>query len=333
MVDVTTFLPDLSMAHISSMTSSGSRPKSVAKYVTQSASTARNSSRSAVACTPDRRQPDDLSRISPDLLRRVHQVRDELQLRTLEDAPERLRAGVAGPVVSNSVRRPMHTYPRESAPWSVLAALCRIGGMRLGIAHHFGWAVAVTASADHRVVDRRRIELIEPGMATAPIHHEGKPLDDAATEKLVAQVRASAMRATSASLDELASALPEPIVSMSLRAWPLDFPDDIAVQRRAPYESHADSVMYRQVLAELARARGWDVHVYDAKNVEAPGGQHPGRAGRRGAAWSSGTAGAALGQGPSDGARGDGHGAVDRTENACCILGSCVGSAYMPGQP
>ena len=141
--------------------------------------------------------------------------------------------------------------------------------MRLGVAHHFGWAVAVTASADHRVVDRRRIELIEPGTATAPIHHEGKPLDDDATAALVAQVRASVVRATSASLDQLAAALPEPIVSMSLRAWPVDFPDDIAVQRRAPYESHADSIMYRQVLAELARARGWDVYLYDAKDVEA----------------------------------------------------------------
>ena len=55
---------------------------------------------------------------------------------------------------------------------------------------------------------------------------------------------------------------------MSLRAWPLDFPDDIAVVRRAPYEARADSVMYREVLAELARARGWDVHLYDAKDVE-----------------------------------------------------------------
>jgi hypothetical protein len=141
--------------------------------------------------------------------------------------------------------------------------------MRLGVAHHFGWAVAVTASADHRVVDRRRIELIEPGTAAAPIHHEGKPLDDEATVALVAQVRASAVRATSASLDQLATALPEPIVSMSLRAWPNDFPQDIGLQRRAPYESHADSIMYRQVLAELARVRGWDVHLYDAKDVEA----------------------------------------------------------------
>ncbi len=122
--------------------------------------------------------------------------------------------------------------------------------MRVGIAHHLGWAVAVTASTDYKVVDRRRIELIEPGMATAPIHHEGKPLDDAATAALVVKVRASAVRATSASLDELAAAVSEPILSMSLRHWPLDFPGDIAGQRRAPYEAHADSVMYRQVLAE-----------------------------------------------------------------------------------
>jgi hypothetical protein len=140
--------------------------------------------------------------------------------------------------------------------------------MRVGIAHHLGWAVAVTATPDYKVVDRRRIELIEPGMAAAPIHHEGKPLDDATTAALVVKVRASAVRATSASLDELATAVPEPIVSMSLRAWPLDFPDDIAVQRRAPYEAQADSIMYRQVLAEQARARGWDVHLFDAKDIE-----------------------------------------------------------------
>ena len=141
-------------------------------------------------------------------------------------------------------------------------------GMRLGIAHHFGWAVAVTADADHKVMDRRRIELIEPGVAPAPIHHEGKPLDDAAAAVLVAEVRVSARRATAASLDELAATLPEPIVSMSLRAWPADFPVDIATQRLVPYEARADSVMYRQVLADLARERGWAVHFFDAKDVE-----------------------------------------------------------------
>jgi hypothetical protein len=142
--------------------------------------------------------------------------------------------------------------------------------MRLGVAHHFGWAVAVTASADHRVVDRRRIELIEPGLPAAPIHHrDGRRLDDAALAALVARVRASAVRAAADSLDRLAAALPAPIASISLRAWPADFPTDITLQRRAPHESRADSVMYRQVLAELARARGWDVHLFNAKDVEA----------------------------------------------------------------
>ncbi len=150
--------------------------------------------------------------------------------------------------------------------------------MRLGVAHHFGWAVAVTASADHPVVDRRRIELIEPGLPSAPIHHVGGPwelhrqaeyLDDDALAALVANVRAAVMRATSRALDEIASAVGEPIASLSVRGWPADFPTDIAVVRQVPHESRADSVMYCQALAELAGDRGWDVHLYDAKTVEA----------------------------------------------------------------
>ena len=56
--------------------------------------------------------------------------------------------------------------------------------MRLGIADHFGWAVAVTASADHLVVDRRRMELVEPGVTAAPIHYDSGRLDVAATTEL-----------------------------------------------------------------------------------------------------------------------------------------------------
>ena len=45
------------------------------------------------------------------------------------------------------------------------------------------------------------------------------------------------------------------------------FPEDIETLRRVPYEARADSVMYRQVLAELARARGWTVHFFDGKDA------------------------------------------------------------------
>jgi hypothetical protein len=150
--------------------------------------------------------------------------------------------------------------------------------MRLGIAHHLGWAVVVAASADFEVADRRRVELIDPGLPNAPIHHEGgahamhrsgEGLDDAALARLVADVRASAVRTTAAALDDIGAAVPGPILSMSVRDWPDDFPDDVTTLRRAPYESRADSVMYCQVLAELAGTRGWAVHRYNAKVVEA----------------------------------------------------------------
>jgi hypothetical protein len=144
----------------------------------------------------------------------------------------------------------------------------------LGIAHHYGWAVAVTADAQGRVVDRRRLEMIEAGLPAAPVHHEGgrhemhrsgPPLSDDELVALVTKVRASVVKVTSASLD----ALPDGIESISLAAWAADFPTDIATLRRAPWEARADSVMYRQVLDDLARARGWQVHLYDPKTVEA----------------------------------------------------------------
>jgi hypothetical protein len=150
--------------------------------------------------------------------------------------------------------------------------------MRVGIAHHLGWAVAVTATATHDVVDRRRLTLVRPGVPTAPIHHQGGPHDlhrsdpplaDDALAALVADVRAAATRATAAALDALAAALAEPVASLSLRGWPDDFPEDIATLRRVPYEARADSVMYLQVLDGLARERGWAVHRYDARSVEA----------------------------------------------------------------
>lgn len=150
--------------------------------------------------------------------------------------------------------------------------------MRIGIAHHLGWAVAVTAAPDHTVADRRRIELIGDGLPNAPIHHEGgyhelhrsgPELDDDELLALVSAVRASSVRVGGAELDSLAADLSAPIESISLRDWPDELPTDIATLRRPPWESSIDSIMYRQVLAELAVERGWDVHRFDARHVEA----------------------------------------------------------------
>lgn len=141
-------------------------------------------------------------------------------------------------------------------------------GFRVGIYDHLGWAVAVTATIDHHVVDRRRIALNEPGVPCMPIHHPEPGLSVEEIAVVVERVRAAAMRATTASFDALASSLSEAVESVHLRETPEDFPTEIAVQLRRPHEARADAIMYRQVIASVAGARGWRVEAYDAKTVE-----------------------------------------------------------------
>lgn len=149
--------------------------------------------------------------------------------------------------------------------------------VRVGIAHHLGWAVAITADERGGVVDRRRIQLVDAGLPAAPVHHEGgahalhrngPALSDDELGELVAQVRASAERMASIELQALEVDLGVPVRSISVRTWPDAVPTDVATMRRAPHESRIDSIMYCQVLAEVARARGWRVHRYDAKLAE-----------------------------------------------------------------
>jgi hypothetical protein len=139
--------------------------------------------------------------------------------------------------------------------------------VRIGIYDHFGWAVSVTVDGDGAVVDRRRLELVEPDVTPAPIHYDGKSRDLQGVATLVQEVRASVSRATAIALDDLSASLPSPVTSIALRAWPPDFPADIETQLRSPYEARADAIMYRQILAEAAEARGWAVHHYEAKRV------------------------------------------------------------------
>lgn len=148
--------------------------------------------------------------------------------------------------------------------------------MHVGVAHHLGWAVLVTANDEFEVADRRRVELMDAHLPAAPIHHRGgahemhgsaDPLDDNDLAALVVEVRGSALARTRSALDELINDVGL-IRSISLRDWPCDFPADIATQRQAPFESQVDSVMYREVFAELAAEHGWSEHRFNASTVE-----------------------------------------------------------------
>ena len=64
----------------------------------------------------------------------------------------------------------------------------------VGVADHSGWAVCVTVAASRGlpvVVDRRRIELIEPDVPTQPYHHETVGMRLAEAEKDITAGRIS----------------------------------------------------------------------------------------------------------------------------------------------
>ena len=145
----------------------------------------------------------------------------------------------------------------------------RVGGAdaRVGVFDHWGWAVLVTVAADGKLIDRRRVELVDATMPKFPHHHEALALPVGEGVALVERVARSAQREAQTALTALASSVPAPIVGVALRACP-PLPATIA-ERLADYRAQnvADSVLYREALAQAARSRGWAVHWYEAKTV------------------------------------------------------------------
>ncbi len=80
---------------------------------------------------------------------------------------------------------------------------------------------------------------------------------------LIERVRASAALCARNALD----ALPAGVVAIAIRKRPALPPT--TAERITNYRAQcvADSVMYRDVLAEAAQARGWSVREYNAKTV------------------------------------------------------------------
>jgi hypothetical protein len=150
----------------------------------------------------------------------------------------------------------------------------------VGVAEHANSAVLVTLAPDGTFLDRRSIDLTEPGLPTHPHHHQGswavgrylktpgaRPLSLADAVALVDRVRASAARGAHDSLEALAAAVRMPIASIAIRACPELPPttEERIADNRA--QTVADSVMYRQALATAAEARGWSVQWYHRERV------------------------------------------------------------------
>jgi hypothetical protein len=164
----------------------------------------------------------------------------------------------------------------------------------VGAADHAGWAVLITVAREARLapwlearlparlparlIDRRRVALLDGDLPKLPHHHEAQGLAPREGVALVERVRSSAERCARAALDALAAAVPVKIAGIALRRCP-PLPATVA-ERIASYRAQnvADSVMYREALAGAARARGWFVAWYDAKQVLADAATALGRA-------------------------------------------------------
>jgi len=150
----------------------------------------------------------------------------------------------------------------------------------VGVVEHGSSAVLVTVAPCGKLLDRRRIDLIDRGLPAYPHHHEGswavgrylntpgaRTLSIADAVALVARVRASAARGARESLEALDAAVSVPIAGIAIRACPKLPPttEERIADHRA--QTFADSVMYREALATSAEARGWSVHWYDRERV------------------------------------------------------------------
>ncbi|HEY6389850.1 MAG TPA: hypothetical protein VIX89_01155 [Bryobacteraceae bacterium] len=142
-----------------------------------------------------------------------------------------------------------------------------------GVADHNGWAIFVSVSANDgspEVVDRRRVELIEPGLPKQPYEHETAGMNAAEAERLVEEVRESAVHCAERALSRLRSSLASKpaagreTVSIALRAAPLpQLPGSVAEARASWHiRVRADAMLYHDALCTAAASLGIKVAAF-----------------------------------------------------------------------
>lgn len=150
----------------------------------------------------------------------------------------------------------------------------------VGITEHSNSAVLVTVTSGGELLDRRQIDLTDPGLPTHPHHHEGswamgrylntpgaRAISLADAVALVERVRASAVAGARQGLEALRGTVPVPIARVAIRDCPIvpPTPEERIADNRV--QTFADSVMYREALAGAAGALGWSVHWYNRDRV------------------------------------------------------------------
>lgn len=143
----------------------------------------------------------------------------------------------------------------------------------IGIEDHYAWAnlVSVTISGrDELLLDRRRVELLDPSLAASPYHHDTLRLPHWEAENLVREVRTSANNRASAALSALITELaPATCRAIAIRLPPLPhLPATVAeVHADASVMNRADGMIYHQALTQAATQLHLSVVHFDKNTV------------------------------------------------------------------
>src|SRR5271165_911874 len=146
----------------------------------------------------------------------------------------------------------------------------------VGVADHNGWAALVCVGVRDGspvVTDRRRVELIEPGLPKQPYEHDTVGMNAAEAERLVQEVRDSAAHCAERALSRLRSGLgtTREILSIALRTAPLPrLPGSVKeVHASWPVTVRADAMLYHDALCTVAASLGIKVDTF-ARGEERP---------------------------------------------------------------
>jgi hypothetical protein len=143
----------------------------------------------------------------------------------------------------------------------------------VGIEDHYAWAnlVSVTTSgADERLLDKRRVELLDPQLASSPYHGATVHMALADAEQLVRAVQASADARAQAALSSLVDDLaPAKCLGIAIRVPPLpSLPATVAEARAdSSVMNRADGMIYHHALTRAAEQLGLRAFYFEKDDV------------------------------------------------------------------
>lgn len=143
----------------------------------------------------------------------------------------------------------------------------------IGIDDHYAWAnlVSIEVSGPTDVLlDRRRVELLEPHLAVSPYHHDALHLPLTQAEILVRAVQTSANRLAHAALSSLLQSLaPARCVRVAIRTPPLEnWPLPVSATVADTWtRNRADGMLYHHALTQAAARLGLEVFHFNKDSV------------------------------------------------------------------